>query len=254
LAGARAALSKALEVNPRFTPALINLAVGAFDDADLAGAERLIRRVLDLDAQDAFATTWLAVLLILTNRFDQAIAAAKRVRALSSDPFYVTGSYILRAWAGIVSGDLVSAEQAVREGASEGANAANLACIEAMLAARSGRFDEARRILRGIADAKNLGAASLSIAAGAATRAGDQELSTRFLGKVLGTLMGATMTRLDPELHVFLDRPPLAPRRRDVALIWPLEAPMIDPARHAVFREVRIESGMPQGSDLQSSR
>jgi hypothetical protein len=29
---------------------------------------------------------------------------------------------------------------------------------------------------------------------------------------------------------------------------------MIDPARHAVFREVRIESGMPQGSDLQSSR
>jgi hypothetical protein len=32
--------------------------------------------------------------------------------------------------------------------------------------------------------------------------------------------------------------------------VWPLEASMIDAARHALFQEVRIESGMPQGSDL----
>ena len=29
---------------------------------------------------------------------------------------------------------------------------------------------------------------------------------------------------------------------------------MIDAARHALFKEVRIESGMPQGSDLTSGR
>ena len=66
--------------------------------------------------------------------------------------------------------------------------------------------------------------------------------------------MGHSMARLDPELHPFLDRAPWAPRRLDVTLIWPLEAPMIDAARHALFKEVKIESAMPQGSDLQSSR
>jgi len=66
--------------------------------------------------------------------------------------------------------------------------------------------------------------------------------------------MGQTMARLDPELHPLLDRPAFGPRRMDVTLVWPLEAPMIDPARHALFKEVKIESGMPQGSDVQASR
>ena len=54
--------------------------------------------------------------------------------------------------------------------------------------------------------------------------------------------------RLDPDLHPLLEREPLAPRRWDTTLVWPLEAPMIDAARHALFREVRIESGRPEGS------
>jgi len=40
-----------------------------------------------------------------------------------------------------------------------------------------------------------------------------------------------------------------ARRIHDLSLIWPLEAPMIDAARHALFREVRIESGLAPGSD-----
>ncbi len=252
--GARAALLRALEANPRFAPALINLAVDAFDHADLAGAERLIRRVLDLDAQDAFATNWFAILMVYTSRYDQAIAAATRVRSLSSDTFYITSSYILRAWANFLRGDLRAAEQVMREGIADGAEPLNMRAVEAMLAARAGRLEEAGRILRGMTDATKLGAASISIAAGAAARIGEPELSARFLDKVMVIRMGPSMARLDPELHPFLDQAPLAPRRRDVALIWPLEAPMIDPARHALFREVRIESGIPQGSDLQASR
>ena len=57
-----------------------------------------------------------------------------------------------------------------------------------------------------------------------------------------------TLARLIPELHPILDHPPFAPRRREAPLVWPLEAPMIDTARNALFREVRIESGTPQGS------
>ena len=252
--GARAALSKALEANPRFTPALINLAVELFSHGDIAGAERLHRRVLEIDPEDAFATIWLSSVLIYTGRYDQAIALATRVRSLSSDPFYVTGSYMLRAWAHFFIGDLAAVERMVREGAADGADPANLKAVEAMLAARAGRLDDAKQILHGLRDAKTLGAGAVTMATGAAARVGDPELSARFTDKLVGMQMSVTMVRLDPELHPFLDRAPFAPRRLDATLIWPLEAPMIDPARYALFKEVRIESGMPQGSDLHASR
>jgi hypothetical protein len=61
------------------------------------------------------------------------------------------------------------------------------------------------------------------------------------------------LVRLDPELHPLLDEPPFAPRRRDLALVWPLEAPMIDAVRFALFREVRIESGRPLMSEIYSA-
>jgi hypothetical protein len=56
--------------------------------------------------------------------------------------------------------------------------------------------------------------------------------------------------RLFPGLHALADRPPYAPRRWDVTLTWPLEAPMIDAACFALFKEVRIESGRPPASDI----
>ena len=254
MAGARAALNRALDANPRFIPALINLAVEAFSNADLAGAERLIRRALDADPQDAFSTTWLAALSNYTGRYDQAIALATRLRTMSSDTFYVTVSYVARAWAYCCQGDIPAVEQMVREGHADGADTANMRVVEAMLAARGGRHDEALRLLREVKDATNLGAGSVTLASGAAARVGDLELAARFVEKLRVALMTPTMTRLDPELHPLLDRAPFAPRRWDVTLIWPLEAPMIDAARYALFKEVRIESGMPQGSDLQSSR
>jgi tetratricopeptide (TPR) repeat protein len=254
MAGARAALTRALDANPRFIPALINLAVDAFSNADLAGAERLIRRALDADPQDAFSTTWLAALSIYTGRYDQGIALATRLRTMSTDTFYITGSYVARAWAYFCQGDLPAVEQMVREGHADGADTANLRAVEAMLAVRGGRPDEALRMLLEVKDATNLGAGGVTLASGAAARVGDLELAARFVEKLRVALMTRTMTRLDPELHPLLDRAPFAPRRWDVTLVWPLEAPMIDPARYALFKEVRIESGMPQGSDLQASR
>jgi hypothetical protein len=32
--------------------------------------------------------------------------------------------------------------------------------------------------------------------------------------------------------------------------VWPLEAAMIDRARFRLFKEVRIDTGTPEGSDL----
>src|SRR5437867_9845264 len=71
--GSRAALHRSIEANPRFLPALINLAVDAFGRGDLAMTERLIRRVRDIDPQDEFSRVWLGFLLILTGRGDEAM-------------------------------------------------------------------------------------------------------------------------------------------------------------------------------------
>jgi hypothetical protein len=75
-------------------------------------------------------------------------------------------------------------------------------------------------------------------------------MALRFMARPLVGDLGPCIARLSPEVHALLDRAPLAPRRWDATLVWPLESPMIDPVRFALFREVRIESGRPQGSDI----
>ena len=92
-----ASLRKAIEADPRYTPALLNLGVDAYCTADLAGAERYARRTLEIDPQEAFAMTWLAVLAAETRRGDEALLHARRIRALSSDAFYLSASYLIEA-------------------------------------------------------------------------------------------------------------------------------------------------------------
>ena len=58
------------------------------------------------------------------------------------------------------------------------------------------------------------------------------------------------LIRLEPLLHPLLDLEAFAPRRSELELVWPVEAPMIDRTRLRLFREVRIESGMPEGSNI----
>jgi adenylate cyclase len=248
--GSRAALRRAIEANPRFTPALINLGVDAMSDADLACTERMTRRALDVDPQEPFATAWLAQVLRFTSRDDEALAMADRLGQLSRDPFYVTAMHGFRARVHLGRGDLAAAEKVLREGIAEGADPASMRAIEAAIAARSGREEEARRLVREVEHAPRLAPQVLTIAASAAIRVGDLDLAARFLGRKFIQGFAAWLARLEPELHPLLDREPFAPRRAPIALVWPLEAPMIDAARHALFKEVRIESGLPQGGDL----
>jgi serine/threonine protein kinase/Tfp pilus assembly protein PilF len=248
--GSRAALLRALEVDSRFTPALLNLTVDAYCRADLAGAERYCRRALAADPQEAFATMWLAQLTGMTRREDEAIACTYRIRQLSSDPFYLTGLYATRAWVHAGRGDLAAAAEAMREGLADGARADDMRAIGAMLAAHEGRTDEARIAARELRNLTGLAFASLRMIAAAGLRLGEFEIASEVLGRTLIREMAQTFARLDLGLHLIVDRPPFAPRRRDAVLVWPLEAPMMDAAVHSLFREVRIESGLPPTSDL----
>jgi len=248
--GSRVALRRALDANPRFNPALINLAVEAMSDADLAGTERFVRRALEIDPQEPFATTWLVQVLMWTRREREAIETAQLLRKLSDDRFYVTGVHTIRAWIHLGRGDLAAAEQALRDGVADGAFPDSMRAVEAAIAARAGRKEDASRLLTEIEKAPRAGPSALAMAASAAIRLGKLDLAARFLDRAFLRDFVSCVVRLDPELHPLLDREPFAPRRASVTLVWPLEAPMIDAARHALFQEVRIESGMPQGSDL----
>jgi TolB-like protein len=252
--GAKAALRRALEINPRFVPALTNLAVQAVAIGDLAGAERLFRQALDSDGQYAFTVTWLAFLLMPTGRFDEAMAVTDRLRKLTDEPFYVTSVWVIRGMIHLFRDDVAGAERAARDGLADGAEVTQIMTIEAVVAARTGRADEARRLVHEVERTAGIGAGSALLVAEAALRVGEPERAVTLLER--GNLSGlsATFARLMPALHPILDRPPFAPRRSPHALVWPLEAPMMDPRVHAVFREVRIESGQPLGSELGASR
>ncbi len=250
LEGARVALDRAIEANPRFVPALLNLAVDAFCRADIAATERHVRRTLDIDPQEAFACLWLATVTGHTGRGDESIAAAQRARRLSDDSFYVSSYHSTRAWIQLGRGDLPAAAQALQDGAADGARPKDQLAIEAAITVRAGRVDQARVQIHELAATPGLLGISMMLAAGAALRAGELEMAKSFLARQLVRDLAPVFARLDAELHPLLDHAPLAPRRWDATLVWPLEAPMIDAARHRLFREVRIESGLPQGSDV----
>ena len=235
----------AAEVGGRITSLYVN------DGAHAARGER----VLEIDPQEAFATTWLALLTRLTGRTDGCMATAARIRTLSDDPFYLTASYLIQAWAHLGRGDVAAAAQSVAEGAAAGAMASNLRAFEAGIAVRQGRTEDARAAVAEARTTAGLGGGTLLVVAGAALRLGDLAGAIRFLAerKVIVDLAPICI-RLEPELHALADHAPFAPRRLDMALVWPLEAPMIDPRCFPLFREVRIESGLPPRSEMLGPR
>ncbi len=254
-AGAKAVLEKVLEIDPRFVPALSNLAVQAVEDADLAGSERLFRRALDCDGQYPFGFGWLGFLLALTGRGEEAVAWADRLRALTDETFYVTSAHAMRVGVQLMRGDLAAAEAALGAARADGADASNLAAFEVLAAVKGGRAESVRARVGELEAAPGLLGGSMMALATAMLRMGEVDRAARYFGKhrLVGGL-AEVLARLDPELHGVLDHPPFAPRRSSQALVWPLEAPMMDPRVHAVFREVRIESGRPQGSAVSGSR
>jgi hypothetical protein len=102
-------------------------------------------------------------------------------------------------------------------------------------------------------DAPGLGAGSLVALAQAAVFIGEPEFGTSYLSRPVMADLGPTSIRLTPALHVLLDRAPFGPRRSKNALIWPIEAPMMDRSILPLFREIRIDSGLPQLSEVRSS-
>jgi len=251
LEASRAALVRAIQANPRFNPALINMAVNSFSQGDLAGTERFIRRALEVDPEDAFAATWMGQVQLNTGRYDDVMETVERLKGMSTDPFYLTAIHVLPIAAYLRRGDLASVERGIQEGLTGGASKPMMRAFEAVIAVRSGRTEEAAKMIAEIEPSQiRIGPGGLIAAAAVCIRLGESERAIRFMTRRFVKDFSHIMVRLEPELHALLDLEPFAPRRWDGTLVWPLEAPMVPPSVYAVFREVRIESAIPQGSDI----
>jgi hypothetical protein len=126
--------------------------------------------------------------------------------------------------------------------------------FEAHLAALAGRTNDARRMAKELDATPVLSSGSILSAVAAALKVGEIAIAVRILNRTVFQQLAPTSARLDPTLHAALDQPLFAPRRRDATLVWPLEAPMMAPSVHGLFREVRIESGLAEGSDIVTTK
>jgi len=179
-------------------------------------------------------------------------AELKRLKEIARTGFYVTAYYILVCMIHFARNDLDAVEQLLREARNQ-AEENNLKAVEAHLLARRGRIDEARRLLRELSSAPYLGAGAAEILVSTAVLAGEPELAALFARVGILEDLVPTMARIEPALHPLLDQPAFGPRKWDAVLVWPLEAPMMHPSVLPLFREVRIESGLPQMSEVRSS-
>jgi TolB-like protein/Flp pilus assembly protein TadD len=248
--GVVVALQRAIDADPKFTPALINLTVEGVVQGDLAAAERYTRRALEADPQETFAMLWLTMLTHLTRRGDEALAVTDRIRRASDAPFYKTGVHMTRALIHLARGDIAGVERARREGAADAVHADDLRVLDVTIAVLTGRADEARGPMRELAERAGITAPGLMILADMALRIGEPAVAGAIFDGPLVRELAPTLVRLQPALHTLLDSARLAPRRSESALVWPLEAPMLEPSVHPLFREVRIESGRPPASQL----
>ena len=243
-------LRRSLEADSRYFPALGNLGVEWFRKGNLAAAERLFRRSLEMEPNDAHMCAWLAITTAYTNRLDESETLARQITKLSSERFYVTLAQTHRARICMLRHRSRELEQLVREGREMGAEPSNLAMIEAYLAARDGHVDQAKRLLEEWKGSSVRGLSAISFGAMAAMQIGEPQRAVVLLQRRMIDAFAPLIVRLDEMLHPLLDLEAFAPRRSNLDLVWPLEAPMIDRTRLRLFRQVRIESGLPEGSDI----
>jgi hypothetical protein len=152
----------------------------------------------------------------------------------------------------LLRGDAAAADETVGTATDDDAvEKEGLVPAQALVAAHAGRIDEARKLLAGIPEKMFANPNVEQCLVGAAVRVGEPDLALRALDlQPSNQIFLHVLYRLNPDAHAILDREPLAPRKSPLTLVWPLQAPMIDEARFALFRGVRIESGKPEGSDI----
>lgn len=82
----RSALDKAIAASDHFAPAYVNLARMDIADKNFAHAEELLSHASAIDPDDALTLTLLADMQLFTRHYQQAVATAAKVHAMSHSP------------------------------------------------------------------------------------------------------------------------------------------------------------------------
>jgi adenylate cyclase len=243
--GAQAALLRAVEANPRYTAAWINLGVQAYERCDLAGAERAHRRALETDPQSAFAGTWLCTVLLATLRPDESLATALLAVRSAANIFEKRGAYLGVASVHLRRGDLVAARQVLADARTAGVMGAGLQVLEAILAGRAGRWDQAGRLLTFAEPSLELNPTSIGWAIEISLARGEMPRALAFAKRAIFADIHTATVRLNPAFRPLLDQAPFGPPVTPMTLVWPSEAPPVPDDVAALFAAVRVESGRP---------
>ncbi|HYJ34315.1 MAG TPA: protein kinase [Candidatus Binatia bacterium] len=246
--GARQKLVRALEINPRLTSAWINLAVHAFEACDVAGAERGQRRAMQTDPQSSFASTWLSTIFRESGRYDDAIEAALRSIRFSGNVFDLRGSYSALVCVHLRRNDLPAARKSLAEARAAAGMGPNFQVLEANIAVRAGLKDEALRLLSVAESSLELQPHAILCAIEVSLALDDMDRALGFARRPIFADISPALLRLNPRLHPLLDHEPFTPRVAPATLVWPREAPPVDPAIAGLFAGVRVESGLPTGT------
>jgi serine/threonine protein kinase/tetratricopeptide (TPR) repeat protein len=246
MAASHASLLRAIAIHPRFTPALSNLGVGAFQEANLAGTERYFREIRRIDPHEAFAAQWLLQLLVITRRYDEAYELGAEVLRIAPNPFYQVSAHSQLAVVHLARNEHEAARNEARMIAAGDPMSGNAWIFEAIIALRGGDLDEADRLVARAMDSPQLGLGSILGAAAVEVSRGRKDNALKFLARPLLIGTGPVLVRLHPQLWSLLDDPPFAPRRSSMTLIWPQEAPAPPEGVEELFAGVRLESGIPQ--------
>jgi serine/threonine protein kinase/tetratricopeptide (TPR) repeat protein len=246
------ALRRALDANPVFIPALINLAQEYLCDGDFAGAERALRRAIDADPAYGFNFIMIAVVNLYTYRYEDAVVACHRAQSTGESPFFVDHAYALRAHALADAGDLGAAWREVVGGRAAGASRAMLDAAEALIAARAGDPELAGVMLDRLAIDPPLAAYGCELSAAAAARIGRAPLAITFLEAAERIdARHIAYWRISPDLKIVRDTPEfvafLADRGR--MMVWPAEAPPLAPEERGQFLVFREASGIPKSNE-----
>ena len=239
--GQRQALLRAVECNPRFTPALNNLAVDAFEHGNLALAERYVREILRIDPHDPFALMWMLQVTASTGRPKETLEFGAELLKRSALNFYIVGARIMSAAAHLMLGDDEAALNEI-EGVDTGnPMGINVNVVRAAVVGRRGDKAEAARQVDRAMESAQMGAYTLILAAGVQVAAGRLDRARSLLNH---PIVIPALIRLSPELWPLLDEPPFAPRRSPLTLVWPKEAPPPPAGMDQLFQEIRFESAM----------
>ena len=239
-------LNRALEADPRFIPALINLGQEYLSEGNFAGAERTFRRAVEADPAYGFCHLMLGAVLVYTRRYREAIESLHRAQNVGASMFYATYAYAMRAHAFAEQDRFAAAEHEIASGRAAEVPGAILDAAEALLSARAGKTDRAVHLIERLKPYPPGESYGCELAAGAAALLGDPEGAVHFLraAEKIDQRPWAYW-RLSPNLRTARASAEFQTciGERGLRVVWPTEAPSLPQEDRAHFARYSEASG-----------